>query len=59
MKVRLFIGDTLFEDLPEEKQEEAKQKYTDAYANIVLDRVIEMMNQGKSKAEIMSYLGLN
>lgn len=58
MKVRLFIGDILFEDLTKEQQEEAKQKYTDAYANIVLDRVIEMMNQGKSKKEIMDYLGL-
>ncbi|MFT9497094.1 hypothetical protein [Anaerosolibacter sp.] len=58
MKVRLWVGDTLWEDLTEEQQAEWSRKAGEIYGDIVLDRVVEMMNQGKSKAEIMSYLGL-
>ena len=61
INVRMFIGDSdvEFEDLDPEIQNQYKEKITNIYAEQVLDRVVEMINQGKSEKEVEEYLLLD
>lgn len=58
VNIRLFIGDSdvEFKDLKPEIQQRYREKFSDIYAEIVSKKVVEMINHGKPKGEIMNYL---
>lgn len=61
INVRMFIGDSdiQFEDLPLDVQDSYKRKITEIYADQVLNRVCNMIREGKSEKEIRQYLLLD
>lgn len=60
INVRMFIGDSdiEFKDLDKETKKKYKERITEIYAEQVSNRVVEMINTGKSEQEILNYLCL-
>ncbi len=59
VNVRLFVGDTLFEDLDENQQNSMKKEVTDIYANQIMKEIKIMIKEGKTIDEIKNYLLIN
>lgn len=58
-RVRVFVGDVLFEDLSKERHEEIKDKITEKVSSIVSSYVLKMVEEGKSEKEIRKFLKLD
>ncbi|SNS36263.1 hypothetical protein SAMN05446037_1008153 [Anaerovirgula multivorans] len=51
IKVNLFVGDILFEDLPKEEQKEFSQKVSSIYAEQLFEKLIQLINNRDPKAK--------
>lgn len=59
MKARLFVGEVPIDELTPEDREKFRNNVVAIYEKIILDNIERMQEEGRSKEEIMKYLGLN